>query len=93
MVVCAYAWENCYPESSVAVVNADGSGFEVLAQGQGYARPTWSPDGATLAFAARDGIWTVSANGSGTTLLIPGAKEPAWAPDGTRIAFVRQRNE
>jgi Tol biopolymer transport system component len=32
VVVCAYAWDNCYPSSSIAIANADGSGLKTLVQ-------------------------------------------------------------
>ena len=52
VVVCGWAWDNCYPDSHVAVANADGSGLTTLAPSGGYARPTWSPDGRTIAFSS-----------------------------------------
>ena len=58
--------------------------------------PSWSPDGAQIAFASRrDGrshIYAMSADGSGTRQLTSGKHEdtaPAWSPDGKWIAFAR----
>jgi Tol biopolymer transport system component len=64
--------------------------------------PSWSPDGAKIAFAGPldchissigSDIWVMSANGSGKTNLThddgTNDVEPAFSPDGTQIAFAR----
>jgi TolB protein len=57
--------------------------------------PAFAPDGAWLAFAARDGdrtdIFALPANGSGTLqrlTAIGTARAPVFSPDGTQIAFL-----
>ncbi|RRR69896.1 MAG: hypothetical protein EI684_14405 [Candidatus Viridilinea halotolerans] len=57
--------------------------------------PAFSPDGAWLAFAARDGeqtdIFVLPASGSGTPLRLTTmglARAPAFAPDGNWLAFL-----
>ncbi|PDW01787.1 TolB family protein [Candidatus Viridilinea mediisalina] len=57
--------------------------------------PAFSPDGAWLAFTARDGdqtdIFVLPASGSGTPLRLTStglARAPAFAPDGRQIAFL-----
>ena len=52
LTVCPYAWDNCFPDSSVALVNADGSELRAIASAGGYARPNWSPDGTVIAFGS-----------------------------------------
>ena len=75
-------------------MNADGSGVTtVVPGGEGtVGHPTWSPDGARLAFTKcvySCKVFTVSA--SGTDLLQLTAVDSwdaAWSPDGIRIAIV-----
>jgi hypothetical protein len=54
----------------------------------GYA-PTWSPDGARIAFVVRGDLWDADANGSHHRLLLKDADQPAWSPNERRIAFTR----
>ena len=52
--------------------------------------PTWSPDGASIAFSMQGDIWKVPAQGGEAVALTHGPAyyfEPAWSPDGRSIAF------
>lgn len=55
--------------------------------------PAWSPDGKTIAFAARwdagNGVYTVPAAGGKPTKVYDkqGACEPHWSPDGKRLVY------
>lgn len=86
VVVCAYAWDNCYPYSSIAIVNADGSSRAIIAQAGGFARPTWSPDGSMIAFSVQDcrdcegSIRYVSTDGSRSGVIASSGHSPAWRP-------------
>jgi Tol biopolymer transport system component len=94
----------CTGNSTIYVMNADGSDRHRLARGgstklnavgqrvggdDGYA---WSPNGRRLAFISdRNGsfeIYVVNADGSEQRSLGRGGG-PSWSPDGRKIAFVR----
>lgn len=55
--------------------------------------PAWSPDGKTIAFAARwdagNGVFIVPATGGKPVKVYDkqGACEPHWSPDGTRLVY------
>ncbi len=65
------------------------------ARPQGASDPTWSPDGARLAFSLFGSIWTVEAAGGQAEQLTTSDgfhEHPAWSPDGGRIAFIVGQN-
>lgn len=86
VVICGYAWDNCYPNSAIAVANADGSGLKVIAQAGSYARPTWSPDGRWIAFGSsgcrtcQSSIWVVHVDGGTEGLVVDNGHSPTWRP-------------
>ncbi|HUR20674.1 MAG TPA: basic secretory protein-like protein, partial [Vicinamibacterales bacterium] len=60
--------------------------------------PTWSPDGASIAFAGLEGgfsdLFMLDVKSAAVTRLTNDAfaeLQPAWSPDGDRIAFVTDR--
>jgi Tol biopolymer transport system component len=97
-------------DPSIFVANRDGSGATMVAAfiGESFGEPTWSPDGARLAYdrTKNDGvadhshIWVMNADGSSQVALtvdLPGSQNmPAWSPrpaGGTeRIAYVQDVN-
>lgn len=89
VVACANAWESCYPNSVIAIGNADGSGLKILAQTSGYARPTWSPDSSMIAFSSRacgtcEGeLRYVTADGIESGVIFSNGHSPAWRPNAS----------
>jgi Tol biopolymer transport system component len=96
--------------SQVWVMNADGTaqtnltprGPESPPTVVASAGPSWSPDGARIAYSSGvlgrgdHRVWTMSADGSDKRQVTSGSSldgetdgEPTWSPDGTRIAFRR----
>ncbi len=84
------------------VYKMDGSGGSLLrlttAAGDDF-RPTWSPDGVSIAFeSSRDGnteIYTMNADGTGQLNRSSNSASdtaPSWSPDGTKIAFRSTRS-
>ena len=82
--------------SGLAMMNRDGSGKRLLAEGGIQERdpPVWSPDGRTIVFVdpVTFDILAIDANGGRPRWLYDGdartTKQLAWSPDGTRLAFV-----
>ena len=84
------------------IVNADATdvipvsgeaGSLFVGSGQRPLDP-WSPDGERLIASSSDGIYVMSADGSGLTQVVPGegsTRFDGWSPDGTRIAFSSDR--
>jgi Tol biopolymer transport system component len=84
--------------SQMFTVNVDGSGLSDLTpSGAWDAEPSWSPDGARLAFVStRDNpsgtyqydVFVADVDGSNVKRLTSiGAGAPAWSPDGRQIIF------
>lgn len=86
----------------VAVMDADGSNRQLLAEGTGD--PDWSPDGSQIAFSrpvmAADGqiwpqIWLVNPDGSNLRPITQSSTlkgGPSWSPDGAQMVFILWKN-
>lgn len=94
--------------STIHVINADGSGLVSVgpppedpepAFPRFVDNPTWSPDGARIAYEKNEvicahscvirplGIFTIVSDGSDETQLTGGGHNPSWSPDGNKIAY------
>jgi TolB protein len=89
--------------SDVFVVKADGSGLTNLtASALSADTPSWSPDGARLAFAGREtdsaNVYVVNVDGSGARPVTDYkngiyANSAAWSPDGSVIAYLANASD
>ncbi len=81
----------------IYVMGADGSGPHRISDGTATdSFPSWSPDGARMAFARFNGsitqIYVMGADGSSSHRISDGTTSdytPSWSPDGATIAFAR----
>jgi TolB protein len=58
--------------------------------------PTWSPDGAQLAFAMAGSVWRLKLGETTAYELTQGASydsQPTWSPDGKWIVYTSEQNE
>jgi Tol biopolymer transport system component len=95
-----------YVSQNIYTANADGTGLTALTDTPEHeCYPTWSPDGAEIAFARRKGghfvISVMNADGTNIRdLMEPDLTRsvehiectPAWSPDGSKIAFTSSRD-
>jgi Tol biopolymer transport system component len=74
--------------SQVRILTGDQDGF------WDHEDPAWSPDGQTICYTSRHGLWLVpSSGGKAWQLTTDGELDltPVWSPDGRRIYFASNR--
>lgn len=80
-----------YPSAIKIIDLASASEVAITSYEVAATDPTWSPDGARLAFAIHassvPGIYISNDDGADPTLLVEGGS-PEWSPDGSAIAFL-----
>jgi Tol biopolymer transport system component len=79
------------PDNEIFVIDSDGSDLTRLTDNSAQdVGPTWSPDGARIAWANTDNgsLWTMDADGSDEAALTAASTyyAPVWSPDGSLIA-------
>lgn len=90
--------------AELAVVAPDGTGYRPIVRLSGggtVGNPTWSPDGARIAFTVDGGgggeLYVANADGTGARRLLAHAGwddiDPRWSPDGRYIAFSAGLNQ
>jgi dipeptidyl aminopeptidase/acylaminoacyl peptidase len=82
-------------EQTIFIVPVDGGKPRRVAAGRS---PSVSPDGKTVAFLSKEGIWSVSlADDSSKPVLMFHARgtpgPPVWSPDGKYVAFTSNRGD
>lgn len=93
MVVAARAeWTNRYPKVAGVSHHVYLEGFNLPTFSQGPTDPAPSPDGRSIAFAARGWLWEMDlASREARRITRAGGVDarPAWSPDGRALVFVR----
>ena len=89
-------WTNRYPKLAGYNHHVYVEGFELPILVAGPTDPAPSPDGQTIAIAARGWIWLLDTETRVARRVTSGREvdsRPAWHPDGARLAFLRDDTE
>lgn len=85
-------WTNRYPKIANVSHHVYLEGYNLPTLNQGATDPAPSPDGKTVAIAARGWIWLLNPATREARRLTKGAgidSRPAWSPDGGELVFIR----
>jgi Tol biopolymer transport system component len=74
----------------VVVVDGDGSAARKLPGTAGACCPSWSPDGAYLAFQRDRDLWVVEHDGHELHRVATAVSRWEWAPDGQALAVISE---
>lgn len=90
-------FNNTFAGSAIEIMDADGSNVQALTAGNGEYAPTWSPDGATIAYASvvDNGIYLMDADGENQRLIYEGVevKSLDFSPDGDELLVAARLEE
>lgn len=89
-------WTNRYPAVPIYSHHVYLEGYELPTSAAGPTDPAPSPDGRSVAVAARGWLWLVDLDTRRARRLTSGPAvdaRPAWSPDGRQLAFVRDRSD
>src|SRR5699024_27110 len=84
---------------SIWIMDIDGSNETQIATGEYFHfNPKWSPDGSTILYSTKDGIFTVDVDTKDTTMIHdPGfdndGYDALWSPDGSKILFASDESD
>ncbi len=79
--------DECYPNGELAVAGADGSGRRILFKSESdEGTPSWSPDGARIAFSSGRNVPTEDYGASEVYTIAPDGSCLTWLTNGDRAS-------
>jgi len=75
-------------ESTIKLMNADGSHIRHLPRAFHTTSISWSPDGTRIAYSTTEGAMFVETVDGSSRVQVGQGFDPDWSPDGTMLAYV-----